>query len=470
MHSGKIVFSQIMDFLPMHEFRKCVTRYQGNSYIKTFSCLDQFLCMAFAQLTYRESLRDIEVCLRSLQNKLYHMGIRGKVSRSTLSDANEKRDWRIYADFAIVLIHIARNLYINDDFGVELDNTVYALDSTTIDLCLSLFPWARFRQRKGAVKMHTLLDLRGNIPSFIEITDGKVHDVNILDDLIPEPGSFYIMDRAYIDFSRLHVLTQCSAFFVIRAKTNLQFRRLYSHHIDKSTGLRCDQTIVLTGINSSKEYPDKLRRVKYFDSDNNLHLTFLTNNFMLPAQTIAKLYKCRWQIGVSSKGHITQSVKVRPRIKDPNLVAWEVLWRETKTVKPSDNIFFKENMRHSRLQRTVNVEVASLHENPVAETVYNARRQQGLAEKGPMRQFSPAGYQRLHGVKGYMETGEALDTRRRNIAEVANPITVSGKWMSRYQGDGLGCSTVDRRAAKRAGREGPRLMSIPFVQSEAGVR
>jgi hypothetical protein len=310
MHSGKIVFSQIMDFLPMHEFRKCVKRYKGNFNIQTFSCLDQFLCMAFAQLTYRESLRDIEVCLRSLQNKLYHMGIRGKVSRSTLSDANEKRNWRIYADFALVLIHIARNLYINDDFGVELDNTVYALDSTTIDLCLSLFPWARFRKRKGAVKMHTLLDLRGNIPSFIEITDGKVHDVNILDDLIPEPGSFYIMDRAYIDFSRLHILTQCSAFFVIRAKTNLQFRRLYSHPIDNSTGLRCDQTIVLTGINSSKEYPDKLRRIKYFDSDNNLHLTFLINNFMMPTQTITKLYKCRWQIEIFFKW-IKQNLRIK---------------------------------------------------------------------------------------------------------------------------------------------------------------
>ena len=310
MYTGKIVFSQIMDFLPMYEFRKCVKRYKGNFNIQTFSCLDQFLCMAFAQLTYRESLRDIEACLRSLQNKLYHMGIRGKVSRSTLSDANEKRDWRIYADFAIVLIHIARNLYINDDFGVELDNTVYALDSTTIDLCLSLFPWARFRKRKGAVKMHTLLDLRGNIPSFIEITDGKVHDVNILDDLIPEPGSFYIMDRAYIDFSRLHVLTQCSAFFVIRAKTNLQFRRFYSHNIDKSTGLRCDQTIVLTGINSSKEYPDKLRRIKYFDSDNNLYLTFLTNNFMLPAQIITKLYKCRWQIEIFFKW-IKQNLRIK---------------------------------------------------------------------------------------------------------------------------------------------------------------
>jgi len=299
-----------MDFLPMYEFRKCVSRYQGNYYIKTFSCLDQFLCIAFAQLTYRESLRDIEACLRSMQNKLYHMGIRCNVSRSTLSDANEKRDWRIYADFAQVLIHIARDLYINDDFGVELDNTVYALDSTTIDLCLSLFPWARFRKRKGAIKLHTLLDLRGNIPSFIEITDGKVHDVNILDDLIPEPGSFYIMDRAYIDFLRLHILTQCLSFFVIRAKINFQFRRLYSHPIDKSTGLRCDQTIVLTGVDSSTDYPDKLRRIRYFDSDNDMYFTFLTNNFILPAITIAQLYKCRWRIELFFKW-IKQNLRIK---------------------------------------------------------------------------------------------------------------------------------------------------------------
>ena len=470
MYSGKIIFSQIMDFLPMYELHKCINRYQGNYKIKSFSCLDQFLCMAFAQLTYRESLRDIESCLRSMRNKLYHMGIRSTVSRNTLSHTNVTRDWRIYADFAQVLIHKARNLYINDNFGIELDNTVYALDSTTIDLCLSLFPWARFRKHKGAIKLHTLLELRSNIPTFIAITDGKVHDVNILDVLIPEPGSFYVMDRGYLDFLRLYVLTQCAAFFVIRAKSNLQFKRLYSHQIDKTIGLKCDQTIVLTGINSAKDYPDKLRRIRYFDTDTDLNLTFLTNNFALPAFTIAQLYKSRWKIGVSSKGYITQSVKVRPRTKDPNLVAWEAPWRETKTVKPSDNIFFKGNMQHSRPQRTVNVEVASLHADPVAETVYNVRRQQGLTEKGPMRQFSPAGYQRWHGVKGYMETGEALDTRRRNIAEVANPITVSGKWMGRYQGGGLGCSTVDRRAAKRVGREGPRLMSIPFVQSEAGVR
>ena len=310
MHTGQIIFSQIMDFLPMHEFRKCVNRYQGNYKVKSFSCLDQFLCMAFAQLTYRESLRDIEVCLRSMQSKLYHMGIRGKVSRNTLAHANEKRDWRIYADFAQVLIYIARGLYINDDFGVELDNTVYALDSTTIDLCLSLFPWARFRKRKGAVKLHTLLDLRGNIPAFIEITDGKVHDVNILDDLIPEPGSFYIMDRGYIDFLRLHILTQCSAFFVTRAKSNLNCRRLYSHPIDKSRGLRSDQTIDLTGINSSKDYPDKLRRIRYFDSDTDMYLTFLTNNFMLPAQTIAQLYKCRWRIELFFKW-IKQNLRIK---------------------------------------------------------------------------------------------------------------------------------------------------------------
>jgi len=294
----------------MYEFRKCINRYQGNYKIKSFSCFDQFLCMAFAQLTYRESLRDIEACLRSMQNKLYHMGIRGKVSRNTLAHANEKRDWRIYADFAQILIHIARTLYINDEFGVELDNTVYALDSTTIDLCLSLFPWARFRKRKGAVKLHTLLDLRGNIPTFIEITDGKVHDVNILDNLIPEPGSFYIMDRGYIDFLRLHVLTQCSAFFVTRAKSNFKCRRLYSHPIDQYTGLRSDQTIGLTGINSSKDYPDKLRRIRYFDSDNNLYLTFLTNNFMLPAQTITQLYKCRWQVELFFKW-VKQNLRIK---------------------------------------------------------------------------------------------------------------------------------------------------------------
>ncbi len=310
MYTGQTVFSQIMDFIPMHEFRKCVKRYDGNYKVQSFSCWNQFLCMAFAQLTYRESLRDIESCLNSMQKKLYHMGFRGKISRSTLADANENRDWRIYADFAQVLIHIARSLYKDDEFGVELDETVYALDSTTIDLCLSLFPWAHFRKQKGAIKLHTLLDLRGNLPSFIKITDGKVHDVNILDDLIPEPGSYYIMDRGYLDFARLYTLTQFCAYFVIRSKTNLKFRRLYSRPVEKSTGLRCDQTIVLTVTKSAKDYPDKLRRVHYYDSDTDQDLTFLSNNFIIPALTIAQLYKCRWQVELFFKW-IKQHMRIK---------------------------------------------------------------------------------------------------------------------------------------------------------------
>ena len=310
MNTGRTVFSQIMDYLPLDEFRKCVKRYQGNYKVKSYSCLDQFLCMAFAQLTYRESLRDIETCLRSMQNKLYHMGIRGRVSRNTLAHANETRDWRIYADFAQVLIHQARHLYSKDNFGVELDQTVYALDTTTIDLCLSLFPWAKFQKRKSAIKLHTALDLRGSIPTFIKITDGKIFDTCILDELIPEPGCFYIMDRGYFDLVRLYTLNLSKANFVIRGKRNLQFRRIYSHPVDKSTGLRCDQTIALTGVKSSQRYPDKLRRVRFFDADNNKHLTFLTNNFILPSITIAQLYKCRWQIELFFKW-IKQHLRIK---------------------------------------------------------------------------------------------------------------------------------------------------------------
>jgi len=310
MNTGRIVFSQIMDFIPLQEFRKCVKRYRGNYKVQKFSCMDQFLCMAFAQLTYRESLRDIEACLRAMQSKLYHMGIRGRVSKSTLADANEKRDWRIYADFAQVLIHIARSLYAKEEFGVELDQTVYALDSTTIDLCLSLFPWAKFRKRKAGVKLHTLLDLRGNIPTFIRITEALVHDVNILDDIITEAGAFYIMDRGYLDFARLYIFHQCLAFFVTRAKGNFQFRRLYSHPIDKSTGLRCDQTIVLTGFYSSKDYPERLRRIRYVDKETEQNLVFITNCFTLPAITIAQLYKCRWQVELFFKW-IKQHLRIK---------------------------------------------------------------------------------------------------------------------------------------------------------------
>ena len=310
MHSGRIVFAQIMDFLPLYEFRKCVNRYRGNYRVKSFSCLDQLLCMAFAQLTYRDSLRDIEACLRSMHNKLYHIGIRGTIARSTLADANENRDWRIYADFAHVLIRTARDLYQDEDIGIELEQTAYAFDSTTIDLCLSLFPWAQFRQHKAALKMHTLMDLRGSMPSFISITAGKVHDVNILDMLIPEPGSIYVMDRAYLDFTRLYFLTQFLAYFVVRSKKNLQARRLYSHPVDKATGLICDQTVVLTGINTMKHYPEKLRRVRYFDAEKDKRLTFLTNNFLLPAVTIAQLYKSRWKIELFFKW-IKQNLRIK---------------------------------------------------------------------------------------------------------------------------------------------------------------
>ena len=310
MYKGQTVFSQIMDYIPMYEFRKCVDRYNGNHQVKTFSCLDQFFCMAFAQLTYRESLRDIEACLRSRQEKLYHLGIRGNVSRSTIAYANENRDWRIYADFCSILIHEARIMYAHEDFCVELDHTAYALDSTTIDLCLSLFPWATFRKNKAAIKMHTLMDLRGSIPSFIEITAGKVHDVNVLDVLIPEPGSFYIMDRGYLDFERLYVLAQLLSFFVIRAKRNLNVQRIYSHPIDKSTGLKYDQTVMLITPKSLESYPDKLRRVKYFDEEKGKLLVFLTNNFLLPALTIAMLYKCRWQIEIFFKW-IKQHLRIK---------------------------------------------------------------------------------------------------------------------------------------------------------------
>ena len=310
MNLGRTVFSQLISFLPDREFRRCVSRYDGDRRWRGFSCWDQFLCMAFAQLTYRESLRDIEACLRSLGAKLYHMGFRSQVARSTLADANESRDWRIYADFAQVLIRIARPLYARDPIGVDLDQSLYALDSTTIDLCLSLFPWAKFRRHKAAVKMHTLLDLRGNIPTFIRITDGKTHDVNILDEFLPEPGAFYVMDRAYVDFERLFVFTLCSSFFVVRTKKNILLQRRYSHPVDKSTGLRSDQTVILTAIESAKAYPDSLRRVSYFDAATNKRLKFLTNNFALPALTIARIYKSRWQIELFFKW-IKQHLRIK---------------------------------------------------------------------------------------------------------------------------------------------------------------
>jgi hypothetical protein len=310
VNQGRTVFSQLLGFLPDREFRRCVARYGGDTRLRGFSCWDQFLSMGFAQLTYRDGLRDIEACLRSLGGKLYHMGFHGRVSRSTLADANDSHDWRIYADFAQVLIRLARPLYVSDPIGVDLDQGLYALDSTTIDLCLSLFPWAGFRKNKGAVKMHTLLDLHGNIPTFISITSGKVHDVKILDEIVPEAAAFYVMDRGYLDFERLYVFTLSAAFFVVRTKSNVLLQRRYSRPVDKATGVRSDHTVILTAIDSAKAYPDALRRVSYLDVETGKRFKFLTNNFTLPALTIARIYKARWQVELFFKW-IKQHLRIK---------------------------------------------------------------------------------------------------------------------------------------------------------------
>ena len=310
MHEGRLVFSQLTDFLPMRDFNQSVRRYNGNYKTHGFSCLDQFLCMAFAQITGRQCLRDIQTCLRAVGPKLYHAGIRGAVSRTTLADANRLRDWRIYADFAHVLIDKARKLYANDDFGVELKQVAYALDSTTIELCLSLFPWARFRKHKGAIKLHTLLDLRGSIPSFLRLTDARTHDVNVMDVLPLEPGSYYIFDRGYIDFARLYRFTLLMSYFVTRAKSNMQYTRLSYRKVDKATGLRSDQTIALSVKQSAKDYPAPLRRISYVDLDTGKRFVFLTNNFDLSALDVAKLYKCRWQVELFFKW-IKQHLRIK---------------------------------------------------------------------------------------------------------------------------------------------------------------
>ena len=309
MHVGKLVFAQLMEFAPWHTFRRVVTKYRGDFNVRTFSCLDQFLCMAFAQVTYRESLRDIDACLRAQPSKLYHMGLRGKVSRSALADANERRDWRIYCEFAQALIRVARRLYANEPLGIDLAQTVYALDSTTVDLCLSVFPWARFRKHKAAVKLHTLLDLRGAIPTFVHVSDGKFHDVNVLDLLLPEPAAFYVMDRAYLDFERLYAFSQAGSFFVLRPRSNFRYRRLYSRSVDRTTGLICDQEIELVVFRSRKGYPARLRRIRYHDPDGR-RLIFLTNHMSLPALTVCDLYRLRWQVELFFKW-IKQHLRIK---------------------------------------------------------------------------------------------------------------------------------------------------------------
>jgi len=310
MHEGKFVFSQLMEFVPWRRFQTCVNRYGGDYKVGTYQCVEQFRVMAFAQLTYRHSLREVEACLRVVKSKLYHMGIHSTISHSNLAHANHQRDWRIYADFAQILIQRAKQLYLGDDLGLDLDATVYALDATTIDLCLSLFPWAKFRRSKGAVKLHTLLNLQGNIPEFILISDGKLHDVNVLDHLVPVPGAYYVMDRGYLDFERLYVLHQAKSFFVTRSKRNFNFSRRYSHEVDKSTGVQCDQTVVLETYYSAQGYPEPLRRIRYYDAERDKRLVFLTNDFSLPATTIAALYKSRWRIELFFKW-IKQHLRIK---------------------------------------------------------------------------------------------------------------------------------------------------------------
>jgi hypothetical protein len=357
MNFGRTVFAQLLDHLPSYEFQKCVTRYRGDYQQKTFSCWDQYLSMAFAQLTYRDSLRDIEVCLRSMQGKLYHMGFRGKVARSTLADANESRDWRIYADFAQVLIGIVRPLYAHDPMGVDLEHSLYALDSTTIDLCLSLFPWARFRQHKAAVKMHTLLDLHGNIPTFIRITDGKVHDVNILDEIVPEAGAFYVMDRGYIDFDRLYFFTLCSAFFVLRTKENVLLQRRYSHPVDHSTGVRSDHTVILTAIESVKAYPDALRRVSYLDAETNKRLK-VSNQQLCPSGTD---YRPNLQMPVASRTVFSM---------DQAALTNQVLFRHQSQCS-EDSDLGQMSARKSRSVYRSQVEPGSPYESPHANLLTN---------------------------------------------------------------------------------------------------
>lgn len=381
MNSGTIVFAQLMEFMPAYEFRLFVDRYHGNYKVKSFSCWDQFLCLAFAQLTYRESLRDIETCLRAARGKLYHMGIRGKVSRNTLAHANEVRDWRIYRDFAQVLIRNARELYLNDPLAVQLDQTAYALDSTIIDLCLSLFPWAKFRKRKAAVKLHTLLDLRASIPTTVIITAGAVHDVNIMDQLFWEPGAIYVMDRGYVDFCRFYRIHQGPAFFVTRAKKNFRFQRLYSNRVNKSTGLCCDQVVVLHGFYAQKDYPDKLRRIRYFDHLTHKTLVFLTNNFTLPALTITQLYRCRWQVELFFKW-IKQHLRIKAFYGTTENAVKTQIWIAISVYVLVAIIKKRLNLQHSLYSVLQILSVTILEKTPILQVLSQIDESQNMPDDG----------------------------------------------------------------------------------------
>ena len=380
MYIGRLVFSQLLDFLPMHDFNKCVRRYNGNRKVRRFSCTDQLLSMVFAQLTGRDSLRDIETCLRSMGPKLYHAGIRARVSRSTLADANDHRDWRIFADFAQVLIKRAHKLYAGDSFGIDLKQSAYALDSTTIDLCLTLFPWARFRRHKAGIKMHTLLDLKGSIPDFLCITDTRTNDVNFLDQVPLEPGAFYIMDRGYLDFKRLFRLATSGCFFVTRAKSNLDYTRLSYRHVDKTTGLRSDQTIVLDGRVSSHRYPLTLRRVSYYDAERKKRLVFLTNCFDLPALTIAQLYRCRWQIELFFKW-IKQHLHIKAFFGTSQNAVKTQIWIAITTYLLVA-IFKKEMKLDCELSEIQQILSIALFEKvPVAELLTRISKQDGNSDR-----------------------------------------------------------------------------------------
>ena len=480
---GTSLFAQIIAHaIHPTDFNSIVRTHNGDKHAKGFRCWDQLVSMLFLHFSKSTSLREITGGIRSCAGKISHLRMNQAPNRSTLSYANAHRDWRIYRDTFFLVLNRCRGVF-HGTKPFQFKNKLLSVDSTVLDLSVTLFDWAKFRQTKGAVKVHMLLDHDGYLPIFASIGEGKGSDSMVLkksmlpiDSLLDgnrfPRGSILVMDRAYVDFQLFSMLAQREIFFVTRLKEGMNWVVVEKREVPKNRNILRDDIISFQSQKAIKllGQHNRFRLVESLDTKTGEVICLLSNHLSLGPTTISGIYRDRWSIGVSRKGHITKSVKVRPRIKDPNLVAWEVPWRETKTAKPSDNVFYKENMQHSRPQRTVNAEVASLHATPVAETVYNARRQQGLTERGLIRQSSPAGYQRWHVVKDYVETGEALDTRRRNIVEEANPITLNGKWMSRYQGDGLGGSTDDRRAAKRARRKGPRLMSIPFDQSEAGVR
>ncbi len=463
------LFSQLVGFFHRYKFHSLVEKHQTEKYSKGFKSWDHFVSMLFCQLAQAKSLREISGGLACCMGKVRHLGMEKPPSKSTLSYANQKRPWQLYQDLFYQTLEFCQKA-APGKHKFRFKNKLLSLDSTTISLCLNLFPWAKYRRTKGAVKLHLLLDHDGYLPSYAYISNGSSHDVTYARKFPLAPGSIVAMDRGYNYYKLFAFWTRKGIYFVTRLKENADYEVVATRDVPKNRNILADENIRFTGYNARKNCDVILRKVTVWDPDKNREIVLLTNHLDFGATTISSIYKDRWQIGLSSKGHINPSVKVRPRIKDSSLVAGEAPWRETKMVKPSDNILTMKDEQNSRPQRTVNADVASLHAKPVAETVDNARKQQECPERSLIQAFSPAGYQRWHGGKVYVETGEALGIRWRKPIEEANPITLNGKWMSRYQGGGLDRSTDDRCAAKRTRREGSRLMSIPTIICEAGVR